>query len=212
MWAFLLLTGASLAADDTLKRMCDGLVAPEQLECIAHNYKDDYDAVEAACAAPDVASRKACRVARYAERGIVFVGRPDKAEGDGGPRREGEPKIDADALKGVGIALGLAGATLQLVPSVCALAKNCKLSESDSALILAFSGVVTEAGVQVPAILATNAPDVDKASRLLRLAERLEASVPTGLSDEAQGMISASLQTLRGALPTLFSLAPKKDG
>lgn len=210
MWLLTLtLLSASSFAADAPKNACDGKIGSEQLDCIQAHYPADFKSVEAVCEDPANAPRRACRVAHYAEVGIAFVGNPERNPTDGSDAGD-HPTINRSALSAASTALGVAGKSLELLPSLCGLAHTCKLNKKDKSLIASFSQVVTGVSDKVPVILESGDSDADKASKLLGLAARLEAGIPTGLSSSAQGAVQPTITAVREFLPVLASLGNKK--
>jgi hypothetical protein len=202
------ITTLALAADAP-KDLCDGKIGAEQLDCIQAHYPADFKSVEAVCEDPANAPRRTCRVTRYATVGIAFVGNPERGDGEGGDAGD-HPTINRSALTAAATTLGVAGKGLQLLPSICSLANTCKLNKKDKSLIASFSQVVTGVSDKVPVILESSDSDTDKASKLLGLAARLEAGIPTGLSSSAQGAVQPTVTAVREFLPVLVSLGHKR--
>ncbi len=210
MWMLALSWFTTLAlAADAPKDLCDGKIGAEQLDCIQASYPADFKTVEAVCEDPANAPRRTCRVAHYATVGITFVGNPERAPGDVAEAGD-HPTINRSALTAASTTLGVAGKGLQLLPSICSLAHTCKLNKKDKSLIASFSDVVTGVSDKVPVILESSDSDTDKASKLLGLAARLEAGIPTGLSASAQGAVQPAVTAVREFLPLLTSLGNKK--
>lgn len=210
MWMLTLTWMTTLAlAADAPKDKCDGKMGAEQLDCIEAHYPAEFKSVEALCEDPANAPRRACRLAHYPEVGITFVGNPERAGADGTAAGD-HPTINRSALTTASTALGVAGKGLQLLPTLCGLGNTCKLTRKDKELIGSFSDVVSGVSDRVPAILDSDADDADKASKLLGLAARLEAGIPTGLSKSAQGAVQPTVTAVREFLPVLLSLGNKK--
>lgn len=210
MWLLALswISTVALAADAP-KDLCDGKIGAEALDCIQAHYPADFKSVEAACEDPANAPRRTCRVARYADAGITFVGNPERTTAEE-PAAGDHSTINRSALTTASTALGVAGKGLQLLPSLCGLGGTCKLTRKDKDLISSFSGVVTGVSDKVPVILDSDATEADKASKLVALAAHLEAGIPTGLSKSAQGMVQPTVTAVREFLPVLVSLGNKK--
>ncbi len=117
----------------------------------------------------------------------------------GGATSVADMKLDGSAASLAAMTLTMAGTAMQQVPTVCPQSPLCGLSRKEQKTVAAFGGVISNKASKIPGILASRSSDAAKATQIAAVLAQIAASVPTGLSPEAQLYVSMGAEAL-GAL------------